>query len=159
MCALAHAAMELRKTVTTLHRVFATPPSGGFGCNAHPLHRRPRTVTLAEPLQNVDRLNAREGRPSTARSDRDDPDDAEDFRASFAQARSRGETELIVGGLRDEDVDTSMAKFLLASSFDYTKAEKHEVEMDADINSEKDINLDDESKEILRETLRRRRGQ
>ena len=83
----------------------------------------------------------------------------DDFRASFAQARSRGETELIVGGLRDEDVDTSMAKFLLASSFDYTKAEKHEVEMDADINSEKDINLDDESKEILRETLRRRRGQ
>ena len=39
------------------------------------------------PLQNVDRLNAREGRPSTARSDRDDPDDAEDFRASFERAR------------------------------------------------------------------------
>jgi len=51
----------------------------------------------------------------------------DDFRASFAQARSRGETELIVGGLRDEDVDTSMAKFLLASSFDYKRAEKREV--------------------------------
>jgi len=29
--------------------------------------------------------------------------------------------------LRDEDVDTSMAKFLLASSFDYKKTEKREV--------------------------------
>ena len=75
----------------------------------------------------MDRLNAREGRPSTARSDRDDPDDAEDFRASFAQARSRGETELIVGGLRDGDVDSSFAKFLLASSYGYKKTEKREV--------------------------------
>ena len=33
----------------------------------------------ALPLQNVDRLNAREGRPSTARSDRDDPDEADPF--------------------------------------------------------------------------------
>jgi hypothetical protein len=33
---------------------------------------------------------ASEGIASTARSDRDDPDDAEDFRASFAQARARG---------------------------------------------------------------------
>ena len=52
----------------------------------------------------------------------------DDFRASFAQARSRGETELIVGGLRDEDFDTSMAKFILATSFDYKKTEKREVE-------------------------------
>jgi hypothetical protein len=52
----------------------------------------------------------------------------DDFRASFAQARARGETELIDGGLRDEDVDTSMAKFILASSYGYKKAEKREVE-------------------------------
>jgi len=52
----------------------------------------------------------------------------DDFRASFDQARSRGETELIVGGLHDEDFDTSMAKFLLATSFDYKKTEKREVE-------------------------------
>ena len=48
---------------------------------------------------------------------------------------------------------------MLERVYGFTKTEKHEVEMDADINSEKDINLDDESKEILRETLRRRRGQ
>jgi len=51
----------------------------------------------------------------------------EDFRSSFAQARARGETELIRGGLHDEDVDSSMAKFMLASSFDYKKTEKREV--------------------------------
>ena len=52
----------------------------------------------------------------------------DDFRASFKQARGRGETELIEGGLHDEDVDTSMAKFILASSYGYKKAEKREVE-------------------------------
>lgn len=49
------------------------------------------------------------------------------FRASFERARARGEAELIEGGLRDEDVDSSFAKFLLASSFDYKKTEKKEV--------------------------------
>jgi len=51
----------------------------------------------------------------------------EEFRSSFERARAHGESELIEGGLRDEDVDTSMAKFLLASSFDYKKTEKREV--------------------------------
>lgn len=50
-----------------------------------------------------------------------------DFRSSFERARARGESELIEGGLRDEDVDSSMAKFLLASSFGYKKTEKREV--------------------------------
>ena len=49
-----------------------------------------------------------------------------DFRSSFERARARGESELIEGGLRDDDVDSSMAKFLLASSFDYKKTEKRE---------------------------------
>ena len=51
----------------------------------------------------------------------------EEFRSSFERARAHGEAELIEGGLRDEDVDTSMAKFLLASSFDYKKTEQREV--------------------------------
>lgn len=51
-----------------------------------------------------------------------------DFRRSFAHARAQGESDLIAGGLRDPDVDSSMAKFLLASSFDYVKAEKRELE-------------------------------
>jgi hypothetical protein len=50
-----------------------------------------------------------------------------DFRSSFERARAKGESELIRGGLRDDEVDTSMAKFLLASSFDYKKTEKKEV--------------------------------
>lgn len=50
-----------------------------------------------------------------------------EFRRSFAQARAQGESVLLQGGLRDPDVDSSMAKFLLASSFDYVKAEKREV--------------------------------
>ena len=52
----------------------------------------------------------------------------EEFRSSFERARAHGEAELIEGGLRDEGVDTSMAKFILASSYGYKKAEKREVE-------------------------------
>lgn len=48
------------------------------------------------------------------------------FRA-FRRARRAGETELIEGGLYEDDVDSSMAKFLLASSFDYKKTEQREV--------------------------------
>lgn len=51
----------------------------------------------------------------------------EDFRVSFERARARGESQLIEGGLRDDDVDSSFAKFLLASSFEYKKTEKKEV--------------------------------
>jgi len=50
-----------------------------------------------------------------------------DFRSAFARARNTGERTLIEGGLRDPDVDSSMAKFLLASSFDYKKTEQREV--------------------------------
>ena len=57
----------------------------------------------------------------------------DDFRVSFARARNRGERELIDGGLRDDDVDSSMAKFLLASSFGYQKSEKREHDIDADV--------------------------
>ena len=48
------------------------------------------------------------------------------FRA-FRRARRAGESELVRGGLYDDDVDSSMAKFLLASSFDYKKTEQREV--------------------------------
>lgn len=53
-----------------------------------------------------------------------------DFRSALRRARADGETVLIQGGLRDENVDSSMAKFLLATSFDYQKTERHEVEAD-----------------------------
>ena len=61
-------------------------------------------------------------------------DEHEEFRSAFARARAQGESVLIDGGLRDPDVDSSMAKFLLASSFDYKKAEKREVEHSGEID-------------------------
>lgn len=54
-----------------------------------------------------------------------DGDQAEFFDA-FRRARSEGESRLVDGGLYDDETDSSMAKFLLASSFDYRKTEKRE---------------------------------
>ncbi len=75
-----------------------------------------------------------------------------DFRSSFERARARGESELIEGGLRDEEVDTSMAKFLLASSFDYKKTERREVEADVDQTTTHELGT--EEKEMALETIR-----
>ena len=55
-----------------------------------------------------------------------DGTEREFFRA-FMRARRVGEFNLVQGGLYDEDTDSSMAKFLLASSFDYKKTEQREV--------------------------------
>lgn len=49
------------------------------------------------------------------------------FLRAFRRARKAGENTLIEGGLYDDGVDSSMAKFLLASSFDYKKTEQREV--------------------------------
>jgi hypothetical protein len=76
----------------------------------------------------------------------------EDFRTAFERARARGESELIHGGLRDEDVDTSMAKFLLASSFDYKKTERREVEADVDQTTTHELGEDE--MEIALEAIR-----
>jgi hypothetical protein len=65
-----------------------------------------------------------------------------DFRASFARARNQGERTLICDGLRDPDTDSSMAKFLLASSFDYKKTEKREVDADVDVDASHDVTAD-----------------
>lgn len=65
-----------------------------------------------------------------------DLDDGREFRLAFAQARRDGETVLVHGGLRNDDIDTSMAKFLLATSFGYVKTERREhlVDEDADLD-------------------------
>ena len=84
----------------------------------------------------------------------------EDFAREYRKRRARAAHSQVQQTERTEDNAKSRAgTFMLERVFGFTKTEKHEVEMDADINSEKDITLDDESKEILRETLRRRRGQ
>lgn len=50
------------------------------------------------------------------------------FRRAFAQARESGELKLVRRGLHDPDTDSSMAKFLLSTSFGYVKTEKRELE-------------------------------
>jgi transposase-like protein len=55
-----------------------------------------------------------------------------DFSQAFADARKDGETVLVQGGLRNDNVDTSMAKFLLSTSYGYVKTEKREVENTGD---------------------------
>ena len=52
-----------------------------------------------------------------------------DFFAAFRRARGTGETYYIREGRRAEgEVDPSFAKFMLASSYDYKKTEKKEME-------------------------------
>lgn len=83
--------------------------------------------------------------------------DAHDaFRSAFRRARNEGEQTLVSDGLRDDDVDTSMAKFLLASSFGYKKTERREV--DATVDQTTTHELDDETKAAIREGLAARRG-
>ncbi|QLH78684.1 hypothetical protein HZS55_15920 [Halosimplex rubrum] len=57
----------------------------------------------------------------------DEDGEVREFFRAFRRARRTGESELVRGGLHDDEVDTSMAKFLLASSFDYKKTEQREV--------------------------------
>ena len=58
----------------------------------------------------------------------EDEDGFEDsFSRAFRRARAQGETRLIGGGLHDEETDSSMARFLLSTSFDYVKTERREV--------------------------------
>ena len=59
-------------------------------------------------------------------------DSHDQFRASFARARAEGEAQLIEDGLRDSDTDSSMAKFLLKTSFNYVETERHEHRVDED---------------------------
>ena len=81
----------------------------------------------------------------------------EDFAREYRKRRSRAALSQVQQTERTEDNAKSRAgTFMLERVFGFTKTEKHEVEMDADINSEKDINLDDESKEIGREILAER---
>lgn len=58
--------------------------------------------------------------------------DGGSFRNAFMRARAEGESKILEGGLYDEDVNPSMAKFLLASSFGYQKSEKRELETTGD---------------------------
>lgn len=56
-----------------------------------------------------------------------------EFREAFMRARKKGENTLIKRGLFDEDTDSSMAKFLLSTSFDYVKTEKRELEHSGEV--------------------------
>jgi hypothetical protein len=51
----------------------------------------------------------------------------EDFRRAFMRARKEGETKLVLGGLQNPEIDSSFAKFLLSTSFDYVETERREI--------------------------------
>lgn len=57
----------------------------------------------------------------------DEDGEERQFLRAFRRARRAGESELVHRGLYDDDTDSSMVKFLLASSFDYKKTEQREV--------------------------------
>ncbi|MFC5135484.1 MULTISPECIES: helix-hairpin-helix domain-containing protein [Haloferacaceae] len=56
----------------------------------------------------------------------DEDGEQRQFSRALRRARGRGEDDWIHQG-RDEDGDSSFAKFMLASSYDYKKTEKREV--------------------------------
>jgi len=59
-----------------------------------------------------------------------------EFRSAFVRARNEGERTLVEGGLRDDDMDSQHARFLLSTSFDYVKTERREVEHSDDSDTD-----------------------
>jgi len=57
-------------------------------------------------------------------------DEHDYFSDAFRRARSAAARDLVQRGLEDPDVDTSMIRFLLERTFDYTKTQELEVEGD-----------------------------
>jgi len=54
-------------------------------------------------------------------------DEHDEFSDAFRRARSAAARDLVTRGLEDPDVDTSMIRFLLERTFDYTKTQELEV--------------------------------
>jgi len=57
-------------------------------------------------------------------------DEYDDFSDAFKRARSQAARELVQRGLEDPDVDTSMIRFLLERTFQYTKSQDLTVDGD-----------------------------
>jgi len=74
------------------------------------------------------------------------------FSNAYMRARAEGESKLIQGGLKDDGIDTSMAKFLLATSFSYKNTESREIR--ADIDRRTRYNLSDENKHTALELIK-----
>lgn len=60
----------------------------------------------------------------------------EEFRKSLRRARAQGELKHL------QSVNDRGSQFLLERSFNYVKTEKHEVEMDADVDHSGDVTAD-----------------
>ena len=54
-------------------------------------------------------------------------DEHDDFSDAFRRARSEAARELVQRGLDDPDTDTSMVRFLLERTFEYTKTEELDI--------------------------------
>lgn len=57
-----------------------------------------------------------------------------DFARDFTIARSEGEQKIVQGGMYRETVNSSFAKFLLSTSFDYVKTERRELEHSGEVD-------------------------
>lgn len=75
-------------------------------------------------------------------------DEYEDFSEAFRRARAHGELKHL------QSVNDSGSRFLLERSFGYTKTEKREVDLDADVDQTTTHELGQEEKEIALETIR-----
>lgn len=62
--------------------------------------------------------------------------DYDEFASDLRQARAEGELQHI------RNVDDKGSQFLLERSFGYTKTEKHEVDLDADVDNTHDVTAD-----------------
>lgn len=68
--------------------------------------------------------------------------DREQFRNAFSRARSEGERVLLQGGLRNDDIDSGMARFILSTSYGYVKTERKEHLVDDDADFDEDTEFD-----------------
>lgn len=74
------------------------------------------------------------------------------FASDFRQARAEGELDHI------RNVDEKGSQFLLERSFGYTKTEKKEVEHSGRIDGDRELSVDDETREAVRDALADRYG-
>jgi len=65
----------------------------------------------------------------------DENGEEREFFTAFMRARAQGETVLVRGGLTRDEVDSSHARFLLSTSFDYTEEKRIQID---DVSSDPD---------------------
>lgn len=70
--------------------------------------------------------------------------DHDEFSDAFRRARANAARELVRQGLQDPNIDTSMVRFLLERTFDYTKTEEYDLTHNGLTVSPAFVDTDDE---------------